>query len=128
MQRWIENNKERHREWHRDYQKDRIKNDKLFAVTRNLRGRINSVVRKGYKSATTLRLLGCSPKTLMAHLEAQFQDGMSWDNYGDWHIDHIRPCASFDLLDPEQQAQCFHFTNLQPLWAEDNIRKGDRYQ
>jgi hypothetical protein len=63
---------------------------------------------------------------LRQHLEAQFTDGMSWDNYGrdGWHIDHIRPCASFDLTDPEQQRQCFHYTNLQPLWAADNIRKG----
>jgi HNH endonuclease. len=55
---------------------------------------------------------------------------MSWDNYGrdGWHIDHIRPCASFDLTDPEQQRQCFHYTNLQPLWAADNIRKGAKWQ
>jgi hypothetical protein len=53
---------------------------------------------------------------------------MSWGNYGlhGWHVDHIIPCASFDLTDPEQQRQCFHYTNLQPLWAEDNLRKSDK--
>lgn len=71
-------------------------------------------------------LLGCSSQQLREHLERQFLPGMTWDNYGKhgWHVDHVRPCASFDLTDPEQQHQCFHYTNLQPLWAADNIRKG----
>tara|TARA_R110000751_G_scaffold131998_3_gene234420 strand:- start:438 stop:656 length:219 start_codon:yes stop_codon:yes gene_type:complete len=69
------------------------------------------------------------------HLEDQFQDGMSWENYGrpngdyleGWHIDHIKPCALFNLEDASQQKECFHYTNLQPLWAEDNLSKGDKY-
>lgn len=71
-------------------------------------------------------LIGCSPDELKKHLENQFQPGMTWDNHGlyGWHIDHIRPCASFDLTDPEQQKQCSHYTNLQPLWAQDNLDKG----
>ena len=66
----------------------------------------------------------------MAHLEALFQPGMTWDNHAidGWHIDHIRPCTSFDLTDPEQQRQCFHYTNLQPLWAFDNISKSDKWE
>ena len=51
---------------------------------------------------------------------------MNWDNYGQWHIDHIRPCASFNLLDPIEQKICFHYTNLQPLWAEDNLKKSNK--
>ena len=53
---------------------------------------------------------------------------MTWENHGigGWHVDHIRPCADFNLLDPEQQRQCFHFTNLQPLWAWQNLQKSDR--
>jgi hypothetical protein len=80
------------------------------------------------KACTTKRLIGCTTKELRNHLEAQFIDDMSWDNYGyyGWHIDHIIPCACFDLSDPEQQRQCFHYTNLQPLWAEDNLRKSDK--
>ena len=62
---------------------------------------------------------------LKLHLENQFVDGMNWNNYGKngWHIDHIKPCASFDLTDPKQQKICFHYTNLQPLWAIDNLIK-----
>ena len=52
---------------------------------------------------------------------------MSWDNYGDWHIDHIRPCCSFDLSKIEEQEKCFHYSNLQPLWAEENMTKGGKY-
>jgi hypothetical protein len=81
------------------------------------------------KSIRTLSLLGCSGEELKVHLETQFTEGMSWDNHTlkGWHIDHIRPCASFDLTDPEQQKLCFHFSNLQPLWALDNILKSDSY-
>ena len=78
------------------------------------------------KHGTTIKLLGCNINELRFYLEGKFIDGMSWDNYGEWHIDHIRPCASFDLTDPEQQKKCFHYTNLQPLWAEDNLSKGDK--
>ena len=52
--------------------------------------------------------------------------GMTWENYGEWHLDHMRPCASFNLEDPEEQKKCFHWTNLQPLWAKDNLAKSDR--
>jgi hypothetical protein len=82
------------------------------------------------KSAKTQDLLGCSIEDLKKHLEASFEPGMTWDNWqhDGWHIDHIRPCASFDLTDPGQQRQCFHYTNLQPLWAADNIRKGAKHE
>ena len=81
------------------------------------------------KSAKTLTLLGCSIPEFMKHLESQFQPGMTWENYGlfGWHRDHIRPCASFDLSQPEEQAKCFHYTNFQPLWAKDNLAKSDSY-
>ena len=58
------------------------------------------------------------------YLEAKFQYGMSWENYGEWHVDHIKPCSSFNLEDPEEQKKCFHYKNLQPLWAKDNLAKG----
>jgi len=91
--------------------------------------RINVRVRtrealKGRKRASTEKMLGCTWEELRKHLERLFTKGMSFDNYGLWHIDHILPCASFDLTDPEQQRICFHYSNLQPLWAADNLSKG----
>jgi hypothetical protein len=73
--------------------------------------------------------LGCSISGLRVHLEKQFKPGMTWENHGyaGWHVDHIRPLASFDLRDPVQQKVCFHYTNLQPLWAPENIEKGSRH-
>jgi hypothetical protein len=67
-------------------------------------------------------LIGCRKPDLIAHIEIQFRPGMSWENYGrgGWEIDHIIPCADFDLSDPAQQRACFHFTNLRPLWRIDN--------
>lgn len=110
---------------------DRYYSDHQFRLLKTLRSRLYAIVRRGMgkKKGSTLELLGCSLPELRQHLEAQFADGMSWDNYGrnGWHVDHVRPCASFDLNDPDQQRQCFHYTNLQPLWAADNIRKGAKW-
>ena len=114
---------------HAQKQRD-LKTDR--AISLNLRNRIYyAVLADGAsKAQSTADLIGCTVQELRQHLEAQFADDMSWENYGrtGWHIDHIRPCASFDLSDPDQQRQCFHYTNLQPLWASDNMRKGDRWQ
>ena len=63
----------------------------------------------------------------MGYLDAKFTDGMSWENHGEWHIDHILPCASFNLLIEDEQRKCFHYTNLQPLWAKDNLSKAANY-
>lgn len=119
-------NKERHRKYQRKWERKEYRNNPEFKLKKRLRIRINSAVNNFYKSDTTKNLLGCSVKEFKTHLENEFQDGMTWDNYGDWHIDHIIPCASFDLTDPEQQKKCFHYTNLQPLWAEDNLKKSDK--
>ena len=73
-----------------------------------------------------MELIGCSISDLVKHLENQFIEGMSWKNYGKWHIDHIRPCASFNLLNEDEQRACFHYSNLQPLWAIDNLKKKDK--
>ena len=76
----------------------------------------------------TLSLTGLMLPDLKNYIESKFTEGMSWGVFRkNIHIDHIRPCASFDLTDPEQQKQCFHFTNLQQLWAADNLRKGDSW-
>lgn len=81
------------------------------------------------KSAHTVELLGCPVCWLEVHIESMFRPGMTWENYGPvWHIDHIRPCSSFDLADPEQQRVCFHWTNLQPLFAVENLEKGHSWR
>ena len=81
------------------------------------------------KSLKTMDLIGCTIAELRVHLESKFLHGMSWDNYGirGWSIDHIKPCASFDLSKHEEQRACFHYTNLQPLWTKDNIKKSSYY-
>ena len=78
------------------------------------------------KNNRTPELVGCSVIEIKKYLEEKFTEGMTWENYGEWHIDHIRPCSSFNLEDPEEQKRCFHWTNLQPLWAKDNLSKGAR--
>ena len=85
-------------------------------------------VLKGIERAgEPLEMLGCSAEYFLKYLEWQFEDGMSWDNYGDWSVDHCRPIASYDLHDPIDQLMCFHFSNLQPLWATENSSKGAKY-
>lgn len=122
--------KEKIRQRKKYYARNKRLTDPLFKLKANLQRRCNAAVRaaKINKSKGTLELLGCTPGALKIYLEAKFIDGMSWDNQGKWHIDHIRPCASFDLTDPEQQKQCFHYSNLQPLWASDNIKKGAKWR
>jgi hypothetical protein len=84
-------------------------------------------VRKENKYNSALVLLGCSVDQLKQHLELQFKPRMSWSNYGKWHIDHIKPCAKFNLSKASEQRRCFHYTNLQPLWAKENLQKKDSY-
>ena len=79
------------------------------------------------KSKSTLELLGCTIKEARVYIENQFSDRMSWENAGDWHIDHRRPCASFDLTLESEQKKCFHYTNLQPLWGYENLSKGSSF-
>lgn len=125
-------NKEKVRESVRNSNRKRRKNDPVFRLTMSLRRRMLFVLAGARKAEKSMELIGCTCEQLKAHLESLFTRGMTWENYGmhrlngdpKWNIDHIRPCSSFDLSDPEQQRRCFHYTNLQPLWAIDNSRKG----
>lgn len=107
----------------------RYREDPLFRLVRNLRRRVSLAVtsQSTTKDETTLKLVGCTLEHLIGHLESQFREGQCWDNYGQWHIDHIRPCASFDLSDPLQRKECFHWSNLQPLWGDENLAKRDQW-
>jgi hypothetical protein len=110
------------------YRNKKYNTDILYKIENNLRSRINIALKRSKKSKKTKELVGCSLEELKNHLESQFKEGMSWDNYAfkGWHIDHIIPCAFFNLEDPEEQKKCFHFTNLQPLWWYENIKKSDK--
>jgi hypothetical protein len=116
---WARDNSHRYAE----YARNKYRTDPMFRLKSCLRARLTAAV--AGKSASTMELVGCSIDELKQHLESKFTEGMSWDNYGEWHVDHIKPCASFDLSDPEQQRLCFNYKNLQPLWAADNLSKAD---
>lgn len=107
------------------------RNEPQYAITRLLRARLYRAVVKDCgctHKPKTLDLLGCSVDYLRKHLESLFTSGMSWKNRGrrGWHVDHIIPCDYFDLTKLEEQKKCFHWTNLQPLWWHDNIRKSNK--
>lgn len=124
---WAANNPERYKQIRRDYKRNRCQSDLDFKLRHDLRNRITIAIHNSYKSGSAVNDLGCSISELITHLENLFKPGMSWDNYGrnGWHIDHIVPLAKFDLTDPEQFKVACHYTNLQPLWAYDNIIKSD---
>lgn len=94
----------------------------------NLRNRLNKAIIGDFKSGSAVSDLGCSIKEFKAYLESKFKPGMTWDNWArdGWHIDHIVPLASFDLSNISQLKEACHYTNLQPLWAIDNLKKSDK--
>lgn len=112
-----------------DYRKNKYQSDLSYKISSNVRSRICKALKRNLfkKSKHTIELLNCSIDEYKIYLEGKFEEGMTWENYGLWHIDHIRPCSSFDLSDPEQQKLCFHYTNTQPMWANDNHIKGSKY-
>jgi hypothetical protein len=128
IRQYYADNKEKFNEQARRYRKIKQESDPIFRIGHSLRCRLRGALAGTSKSAATLELLGCSVEALKKHLENQFVKGMTWSNYGlhGWHIDHIIPCASFDLTKEEEQRKCFHYSNLQPLWAKDNYAKGDK--
>lgn len=112
-----------------EWTKRRCATDPSFKMLKNYRKRVWDAMKGIVKSARSQELLGASADFVRGYIESQFTDGMTWDNYGynGWHVDHIKPCSSFDLNDPVQQRECFHYTNLQPLWAADNFKKSDAF-
>ena len=105
----------------------RYRSDSNFKLACALRSRIRlSLTRKNVtKDEATMELIGCSIEQARAHIESLWQEGMTWSNHTleGWHIDHIKPINTFDLSDAEQQKICFHYTNLRPLWARDNLSR-----
>lgn len=115
------------------YQREKYKNDSVYRMLVLHRTRVKREVSKMKLSElnmnSKLELLGCSTSILKKHIETQFTEGMSWDNHGihGWHIDHIKPISKHDMNDIEDVKKAFHYTNLQPLWAKDNLQKSNKY-
>lgn len=128
MRIWRNNNYAHFREYESKRIK-RIKNNPTIRLSRSLRSRIRSALKGKGKSAFTKTLIGCNTEELWIHLESKFQPGMTRDNYGywGWHVDHIKPVVLYDMKNPEEQLKAFHYTNLQPLWAKDNLEKNSKY-
>jgi len=114
------------------YVRNRKKVDLNYKIKCKLYLKLWMVLKTGNKKQNKIpgyeKLFGCNKEFLKQHLEAQFKEGMSWDNHSltGWQIDHIIPASCFDLTDIEQQRKCFHYSNLQPLWVEENREKGNK--
>lgn len=104
----------------------RVKANPSLRLRHNVSARIWAAL-KGRTKGLIFSRLPYGADELRDHLERQFSNGMTWENYGKWHVDHIVPCAAFDLTDHEQFGRCWALSNFQPLWASDNCRKGARY-
>lgn len=123
-----QNNREKYNEYARLWKKSMRINNLYYKLISNLRTRTKSYLH--YKTinpnSTIKDVIGCTPQFLKEHLESQFKDGMSWDNYGfyGWHIDHIIPLSS--AKNEEELYKLCHYTNLQPLWAKENLSKGSK--
>ncbi len=131
MKEWHKNHKLEYSEYVRVYCNTRRRTDPAFRAMRLCRASFTKWFKsKGYhKYGHVSELLGCSFKELCQHLESQFKPGMTWENQGyyGWHIDHIKPLASFDPLNPEHLKEAWHYTNMQPLWAKENFTKSDYF-
>jgi len=132
--RHVENNKEKVINYMREYRKrnyerdikNRMEKDPNFKLARTLRTRLLKAIGSNQKNGSAVKDLGCSIDFLKEYFENKFQEGMSWENHGEWHIDHIKPLASFDLTNREQFLEACNYTNLQPLWAKDNLSKSSK--
>ena len=123
--------REYQKNYRREYDKNKRKNDPSYKLKQNLSRRIREVLKSNNvkKNKRSLEYTGCTASELYKYLESLFIDNMSWENMGKggWDIDHRKPVASFDLSNKEERKKCFHYTNLQPMWHEDNMQKKDSF-
>ena len=128
---WYQKNKDKKYAYEKVFRKQHYAQNPVFRLAINIRVRLNNILRKevGYIKRKNIAVdnLGCSVEELKAYLESKFTVGMDWNNRSKWHIDHIIPLSSFDLSDPNQLKKACHYTNLQPLWAKDNLKKGSKH-
>ena len=127
---WRTKNIDKHRENKRNYEKTRKANDPLYKLINNFRTAIYQVLKENnvQKNGHYFEVLKYSPDDLINHLEKQFTNGMTWDNYGEWHVDHILPISSFNIQEvgDEPFMECWSLRNLRPLWGDENIRKSNK--
>jgi len=108
------------------YWQNKYHNDINFKLAALLRSRLRNAIKNQQKSGSAVDDLGCSIEELVVYLENLFTEGMTWDNHGEWHIDHIKPLAKFNLTNRRELLKACNYSNLQPLWAKDNLSKGGR--
>lgn len=121
-------NREARNAYQTEYCRERRKVDPAFKLAGNWRNYLAKALKGKARSTHTEEILGCTWDQFEGWLEIQFQDGMSWENYGQlWEIDHVRPVSSFDLLSPIQQSKCFHYRNTQPLLKKVNRTKSNKW-
>jgi len=129
-QKWREKNIDKHREYKRKYEKHRKDTDPLYKLISNFRTAIYQVLKESNveKNGHYFDILGYTPEELINHLEKQFTEGMTWENYGEFHVDHKLPITSFDIqeMGDEEFMKCWSLDNLQPMWGEENIRKSNK--
>lgn len=122
--------KKKNPSYQNEYSKKRRATDPIFKLKDSLRQRLNKAIERGYKKGSAVRDLGCDIVFLKFYLESKFKEGMSWNNHGrgsgKWNIDHIIPLNSFDLTKETEVKKACHYTNLQPLWSEENLSKGTK--
>jgi hypothetical protein len=130
MDEYREKNINKIRKTKRDYEKTRKNNDPLYKLISYFRTAIYQVLKESNveKNKHYFDVLKYTPEQLMFHLENQFTDNMTWDNYGEWHVDHIKPISSFNITEmgDEEFMECWSLNNLQPMWGEENIRKSNK--
>lgn len=115
--------RERINEGARRVYRTKIKTNPQYQIGKNIHTRLYVAIKNNYIKSD-IHNLGCNLKEFKNYIESKFKIGMTWDNYGkEWHIDHIKPLNSFDLTNKEQLLTCCHFTNTQPLWEQENLRK-----
>lgn len=124
---WRENNKDRYLASNRAYDKKQIAENLQRRLSKNLRHRLRKAMLGETRGLSAVRDLGIPIAEFRQYLESKFTDGMSWDNYGEWHMDHIKPLILFDLSDDSQVKMACNYTNIQPLWAKDNHSKWCHY-
>ena len=127
---WRTENVDKWRKTKRDYERNRKARDPLYKLINNFRTAIYQVLKENNinKNGHYFEILKYTPEDLISHLETKFTNGMTWDNYGEWHVDHVKPISSYIILEigDDEFMNCWSLNNLQPLWGKENISKSNK--